>query len=465
MSILSVLTIGAQALKAQAAGVRTAGHNIANVGTPGYSRQRVQLSSAPPESEGGVSFGLGVQLDSVRSVVDDLLESELVALNSGVGFDDARSRALGSVEAAFPVTGGIEAALDAFFAAFSDLANHPAGTAERSALLGSAQALADLLRQTRNELATTQANLDKNLDAAVRRANAILPQIADLNAQIRIAESVGHPANDLRDQRQLLLQDLSRLVGINTTENAEGETTVFAGGLLLVSGDRNASFDATNLNPSGFRLVFYQAPGGTTFDATTFLTQGEIGATLRMRDTDLPDFLGRLDQLAKTLVDQVNLQHAAGYDLNGVTGTNFFDPIATVARAADSVRVNAAVAADPSSIAAAQAATTLPGDNRNALALAGLRTAAFAALGDLTLPDYFLTLLTDVGAQAKNATDALDFRQALLTDVQTRRDSLSGVSLDEEMTNLIQFQRAFEAASRLVQVGDEMYQTVLDMLG
>jgi flagellar hook-associated protein 1 FlgK len=465
MSILSILSIGTQALRAQASGVRTVGHNIANVGTPGFSRQRVELSTAPPESEGGVSFGLGVQLDGVTSVVDELLESELVALKSGVGFERAKSRALGSVESAFPLTGGIEAALDAFFAAVSAVANNPAGAVERVALVGKAQALADILRETRSDLVATQASLDRSLGGAVQRVNDILPQIASLNPQIRLAEADGNRANDLRDRRQVLVQELSELLGVTTFENDEGEIIVLTGGLLLVAGDRFASLDDSTLNPQGFRLVSYQAPGGTTFDATGLLSRGEIGAILEARDTDVAGFIANLDQLAKTLVDEVNLVHAAGYDLNGVTGTDFFDPIGAVPGAAASVRVSAAVTSDPSAIAAAQAPTTLPGDNRNALALAALQDAPVAALGGLTFLDYFLSLVTDIGTKAQNSNDALEFRQALLADAQTRRDSVSGVNLDEEMTNLIQFQRAFEAASRLVRVGDEMYLTLLEMLG
>jgi flagellar hook-associated protein 1 FlgK len=174
--------------------------------------------------------------------------------------------------------------------------------------------------------------------------------------------------------------------------------------------------------------------------------------------------LGRLDQLAKTFVDQVNTQHTAGFDLNGAPAGNFFNPIGAVAGAAGAVQVTAAIAADPSLIAAAQTAAGAPGDNRNALAMAGLQSIVFGALGNKTLQDYYLGLVQDVGSAAESASVQADFQQSLLTQAQARRDNLSGVSLEEEMTKLILFQRAFEASSVLVRTGDEMYQTIINMV-
>lgn len=457
MSILSTLLIGAQAMQMHQTSVQTTAHNIANVGTPGFSRQRIETSSAVP---------FGVEMGGMRSVVDNFLEAELLSLNGPLGFTEAESRALAGAEGAFSVTegSGIATALDAFFGALSDLANNPAGRVERVGLISKAQALGDTLRQTRDTLTTVQVNLDKDLHSAVRRVNELLPQIATLNREIALSEAGGQRANDFRDQRQLLLQELSGLTGATVLEGEEGQVTAVAEGILLVSGERATSLDDTNFDPSGFRLVFYQSPDGMSFDATSLLTKGEIGGLLTMRDTELPNFIGRLDQMAKTLVDTVNTQHALGFDLSGVAGGNFFNPIAAVSGAAAIMQVDSAVVSNPDLIAAAQTAAGVPGDNRNALALVDLQTTAIAALGNTTLKDYFLSLVGDVGVQAQTNKNSLDFQRSLLIQTQARRDAVSGVNLDEEMTNLIQFQRAFEAASLLVRTGDEMYQTVLEMV-
>jgi flagellar hook-associated protein 1 FlgK len=235
-------------------------------------------------------------------------------------------------------------------------------------------------------------------------------------------------------------------------------------GILLVSGQQAASLDDSTLNASGFHQVTFKNPEGASFEVTSLLQKGEIGGLLTARDTTLAGVLNQLDQFAKTLTDTVNTQHAQGFDLNGVAGGDFFTPIAAVSGAAGLVRVDPAVAADPHLIAAAQSATAVPGDNRNALALANLHNSVQAPLGNRTFKDYFLTLVGDVGQQVQASKESLDFQQTLFDQTLGRRESLSGVNIDEEMTNMIQFQRAFQAASRLIQVGDEMYQTMIEMV-
>jgi flagellar hook-associated protein 1 FlgK len=465
MSILTSFSIAAQAMAAQQKAIQTTSHNLANVATPGYSRQRLDLTSAYPIVQGQLTLGNGVSIDGVSSVMNRFSEAELLGHNGTLGFTQAEARALGGIQEAFPVTGGISEALSDFFAAWSSLSNNPGGQAERTAVIGKANALGDRLRETRSLLTNAQSNLDGELTQVVGQANSLLTQIADYNRQIAAVESGGQPANDLRDQRQVLLQEISRLTGATVLGGGQGEQlTVLAGGLLLVSGDRAATLDAGNLAPSGLHTVEYRSPEGLAFDATALFTKGELGGILAMRDVETPNMIGQLDQLAKTLVDEVNAQHALGFDLYGAAGGNFFNPIGAVPGAANIVQATAAVAGDPGLIAAAQTAAGAPGDNGNALALTNLQNSAIPALGNKTLQDYYLSLVQDVGAKAESAQNNLNFQESLLSQAQARRDGLSGVSIEEEMTKLILFQRAFEAASVLVRTGDEMYQTVLAMV-
>jgi flagellar hook-associated protein 1 FlgK len=285
-----------------------------------------------------------------------------------------------------------------------------------------------------------------------------------LNGQISSTEIRGVSANDFRDQRQVLLQELTHLTGATTREETTGDVTVIASGLLLVSGSRSATLHTDTVNPVGLHAVTYETPDGLTLDATSLLTQGEIGSVLDMRDREVQDIVDRLDQLAKTLVDEVNAQHALGFDMQGAAGGDFFTPIAATAGAASTVRIDPAITADPRLIATAATATTAPGDNRNALALANLQSAGFAALGGLTLQDHFLGLVGEVGSRAEIAQSRLHFEEALLAQTQARRESVSGVNIDEEMIKLIQFQRAFEASSLLVRTADSLYDALLLMV-
>jgi flagellar hook-associated protein 1 FlgK len=234
--------------------------------------------------------------------------------------------------------------------------------------------------------------------------------------------------------------------------------------LLLVGGVRFASLQTDIIGAGGLHNVTYVTPGGESLDATSLFSQGKIGSLLNLRDSQLPSMIDRLDQLAKTLVDQVNAQHALGFDLTGTAGGDFFTPIMATAGAAANVQVDSAIAADPRRIAAATAADTVPGDNRNAQALVNLQSTTFAALGNLTLQDSFLSLVGDVGSRVQIAQNQSTFQQALLTQTQARRESVSGVNIDEEMTKLIEFQRAFESSSMMVRTADQMYQSIIDMV-
>jgi flagellar hook-associated protein 1 len=464
MSILSTLSIAAQALKAQQLAIQTTGHNLANAATPGYSRQTVDFVSAHPSFEGGVILGQGVNVANIQRVVDRFSEAALLDLQAGSGYADARNQALASIQSAFPTSGGIDAALSSFFNALADLSNNPGGTAERISLIGKANALGQSLALTRQTLGAEQNNLDQNLQGAAQQVNGLVAQIATLNIQISTSEIGGQPANDFRDQRQSLLQQLTNLTGATTQEDASGQVTANVGGLLLVGGNRYATLKTDTLNSAGLHTVTYQSPDGSSFDATTLFSQGQIGSLLNLRDNQVPSIIGRLDQFAKTLVDQVNAQHALGFDLTGAAGGNFFAPLSATVGAAANVQVDSAIVADPRRIAAAAAANTVPGDNRNAQALATLQSTSSAALGGLTLQDHFLSLVGDVGSQAQTADSQAGYQHALLTQTQARRESVSGVSIDEEMTKLIQFQRAFESSSLMVRTADQMYQSLIDMV-
>jgi flagellar hook-associated protein 1 FlgK len=463
MGILTTLSIASQSLKNQQVGIQTIGHNLANAATPGFSRQRVELVTERPTFEGGVLLGQGANAAGIQRVVDRFVEAELVTLNRDIGGAEAEHQALAAIQEMFPTSGGIDEALSAFFGALSDLANNPSGLAERVSVLGKANALGQTLRQSRDFLTAAQRNFDDEIAGITSRVNLLTVQIAELNGQIKFTEAVGVEANDFRDQRQTRAQELVRLTGADVREEGDGQMTISSNGLLLVSGERASRLDSSTVNPAGFHQVTYESPSGLSFDATALFPAGKMGATLDMRDSRVQSIIDRLDQTAFTLVESFNAQHALGFDLNGSAGSNFFTPLATVAGAAANVKVNPALASDPRLIAAANAANAVPGDNRNALALVNLRSVPHAALGNLTIQDSYLALVGDIGAEVETAAVGLDFRQSLLTQTEARRESVSGVNMDEEMTKLILFQRAFEASSLLVRTADEMYSALIEM--
>jgi flagellar hook-associated protein 1 len=463
MGILTTLSLAAQSLKNQQAGIQTTGHNIANAATPGFSRQRVELLTESPTFQGGVMLGQGSKIAGVQRVVDRFLEAGLLTVNRDIGGTEAEHQALAAIQEIFPTTGGIDTALSAFFGALSDLGNNPSGVSERVSVIGKANAVGAALGQTRELLSASQRNLDDELQSITSRVNLLAEEIAGLNKQISFSEIGTVAANDFRDQRQIRIQELVRLTGATVREETDGQVTVISGGLMLVSGARAAALDSSTLNGAGFREVMFQTPDGLTLDASELFTSGKIGAVLDMRDRRVQGMIDRLDEIAITLVNTVNDQHALGFDLSGASGGDFFSAIGSVQGAAALVRVDAALASDPRRIAAASSATTVPGDNRNALALLNLQDASHASLGNLSLQDSYLALVGDIGLQVESAQTSLDFRESLLKQTQAQREAVSGVNMDEEMTKMIMFQRAFEASSLLVRTADDMYGELIEM--
>jgi flagellar hook-associated protein 1 FlgK len=464
VSILNTLSIAAQSLKNQQLNIQTTGHNLSNAATPGFSRQRVELSTELPLHQGTLLLGQGSKTTAVQRVVDRFLESALRAVNRDIGSVETEQRALTSIQEIFPTSGGLDAALGAFFSALSDLANNPAGIAERMSVVGKASVLGEGLRSTRDLLTASQRNLDEELQSTVSHVNALASQIAELNKQISIVETDLVEANDFRDQRQSRIQEIVRLSGATIRDESNGSVTVIMSGFALVSGGRAARLDSSTRNAAGHREIVFQGPDGLSFNASGVLgLGGKIGALVDLRDNRVQAYVDQLDEFAFSIVNAINSQHVLGFDLSGAPGSGFFSALPTSAGAAALVRVDDGIATDPRRVAAASSAATAPGDNRNILALLGLREVNQASLGGLTFQESYSELLGQLGNETASAQGKLEFREALLKQTQAQRESVSGVNIDEEMTKIIVFQRAFDASSLIVRTADEMYSELIEM--
>jgi flagellar hook-associated protein 1 FlgK len=457
MAISDILNAGRSSLIAQQRALRVNGNNIANVNTPGYSRQRAVLQAVP------IAAGGGVRVADVEQIVDRFVETRLLGQSSTAAGASARRDLLQGVQDLFPVgDASVNGALQDFFAAANELSAHPEDLAARNELLNRAEALASKLRGAAQGLAAVQREADGRATANVADANAALQHIADLNRAIALEEgTTGSSANELRDQRRAALGDLAKQIGIRTIENDDGSVDVYTrSGVSLVSGTDAKQLDARlganpGLDGAALHDVGVVAPDGSLIPLGSD-PGGAIGAQLVVRDADVPTQAAALDAIATTLRDAVNgvQTDPAGRDLDGLVGTAFF---AGTGAADFTVALG-----DPRGIAAAQ--STNPNDNANALALANLQTATFAGLSGQTLGGALGTLQSAIGGSVRDATDAATVEDGLLANVQAQRDAVSGVSLEEEFTDLIRFQRAFQAAAQLVTVGDNMLQELLGMV-
>jgi flagellar hook-associated protein 1 FlgK len=572
-----LLNTAKDALLTQQYAMDVVSHNIANVSTDGYSRQTPTIEAKTPGPYGGLIFGRGVELQDIQRQLDTFVETRLRERESDLSAMSEKETYLSVLEGVFDENSGnsISAQFDAFWNAWQDLSNNPSGSAERTIVYESGAHLAQSFQDIRNDLDRFDQELDLSLQAGTDKINRLTSQIATLNEQI-ISMEINANANDLRDQRDLLIRNLSEHLDIKVFEDSRGHLTVTTTqGYTLVSKTDHyeLSFESGE--------VRWEGSSGTV-DITETITKGKMGGWLEVRDALLPKYRSELDELAASVIWNVNQVHSQGVGLEGMTavtgtyeaadtgvaigdsGLTFADDVEAgeftmwvyepdgSLRASVDVTINdpsvdtlndvaagldgvGGVAAsfdadgrleisvgggatfvlsedpdDPSGVLAALGINTFfdgknardistneslnahkeyltagrvdpatgeiaVGDNTNALAVADLREQKVAmdrftyespdtpasSPGD-TFQGYYAYLIGSVGIKSESVQREQEYAEVVVNQLTQKRNDLSAVSLDEEMTNLIKYQHAYSAAAKLVSTADQMLQTLLE---
>jgi flagellar hook-associated protein 1 len=468
MSLLGILNTAQTGLIAQKAAIQVTSENIANMATPGYSKQTPIFQTAPTTLENGFPLGSGVVMSQVQRNYDDLLQTLLKKESSNNGESSTEQTNMLRIQQLFPdLTGdGLGKSLENYFNAWQDLTVNPQGAPERQAVLSSGNLLADNFKQINSYLTDLKTQANQSLSGLTSDINDKLKTIASLNEEILQVEIVSGNANELRDQRDLLVLDLAKKVGIDYKEERNGNLTIsLTSGETLVSGGKAGNF---SLQENGGKFDINLTQPGSSNTAVIDLTnsKGEVGGTLKVRDATVDSYLVQLDELAYNLANQVNSIHTAGYGLDNSTGNNFFSPPSAMAgySAVIGVAINKTdqVAAADADITSAASGT---GNNKNALSLAGLKDKAVStSAGNLSLGGYYNSLVSNVGVGVQNAQRATNLSNSVLIQMNNLRESQSGVSLDEEMTNLIKYQKAFEGSAKVINTATEMMDIVLGLV-
>lgn len=461
MSInFSAFEIGRRALNANQLGIEVTGQNIANVNTPGYSRRRVELVESAYQGIHGFPIGSGVTIAGVQSFRDIFIQGRIQTETGIAGRLTAERDALAPVETALQgsESGGLQSSINAFFGAFRDLEANPNSIPLRSLVGQRGNALANAFHGTRERLVDIQTATDNQLRSTVDQANALAEKIAGLNEQIRRIEAPGVEASNLRDERDVAVNKLAELTGARTTTNSDGTLTLSIGdGQPIVGGTTAYKLQAVDTPPNGLATITL---GG---DPAVF-TEGKL-AGLNNAISEVSTQIADLDALASAVVERVNTLHTSGTDADGNAGVNFFNPAPPAVTAAN-IGVNTAVLGNPRLVVASPltqpgATGTVAGAIANLLTddttTAGTRTGSFSSI--------FSSMIADAGERISSADNALETQAAVLAQATAQRDAVSGVSLDEEAINLLQYQKAFEAASRFIKVADEMTQMILSLAG
>lgn len=449
------LGIAVNSLIADQGALEVTSNNIANANTPGYTREQANLVEQTPVQIGNLLFGQGVDLQSIESIRDPVLELRIQQETQTQGQLSAFLGGANQVQSLFNETQGVglENVLSQFFNSFQSLSTNPTSIPLRQGVLSAAQNLVNAFNQTSSSLTQIQGGLDQEVTQDISQVNQLTSQIAQVDSQISSLQASAQNTGPLVDQRTQLVNQLSNLIGISVTNNVSGTYTLTTqNGSLLVVGNQSFNLQTQLNSTSGFQDVYSQGN-----DITSTITEGEVGGLIQARDQTIPSVQSSLDTLASSLVSSVNAQNEAGYDLSGNPGGDFFTPLSGTAGAASQISL---AITDPSEIAASSDGTT--GSNGNAVALADIQNQPIVGGEDVT--DYYANLVNNIGNQVSFATSQQQSEDALVQQLQNQLASVSGVSIDQEAANLVMYQQAYEASAKVVSVVDQLIETTIDMV-
>ncbi|MFL6099040.1 MAG: flagellar hook-associated protein FlgK [Actinomycetales bacterium] len=459
-STFSGLSTALNALMAQRQALDVAGQNIANVNTPGYTRQRAELEPVVAAGRGGLYAvaqepGWGVMVTDVSRLADALVDARQRGAHASQANLNDVSTTYTAIEQLMnePSTTGLSSQLTAFWAAWHDVANNPGDVSTRAALLAKAQTVTGTLNSSAQQLTSYWSTQRDQAVALVNDVNTTAQSVAQLNQQITNAKLSGGQANELSDQRDQLVLHLSELTGATSRANSDGSVDVMVGGSPLVHGphaERLILGGATAVDQTSSTPVSFSWAGG----GVASVSGGRLAASLQALNTTIPGVLASYDSVATTLASTVNAAHDTGQDLDGNPATDFFTSTGTVTAATISVAIT-----DPRKVASAVPSGTANLDGSLADRIAQLATSTTGA------DKVWSTAVSSVGVDSNRAATQATTAASVVKNADADRDSASGVSLDEELTGMLTYQRAYEGASRLLTALDQNLDTLINRTG
>lgn len=470
LGLYGLINLGARSLQAGRTGTEVTGHNIANANNPGYARQRLSVATSTPLPTAVGDQGNGVDVVSIDQVRDQFLDRQIQVEGSISGSLTAQQSALQQAEAALgqsldtsassganstsDATGtqhGLGEGINALFNEFQNVANEPSSLTERGILMMKAADLAQRFNQTDARLSAVRDGLNGKLSDDVAQANQLISEIAKLNHQITASTLNGTTANDLMDTRLGKIEELSKLIKVDVATGSDNGVDISVSGTTLVSGDQVAETLQTANNSDGQPIV--QTAAGTPLSPSG----GSIQGIIDVRDGVLKTLQDNINSLATNLITEVNNTHSAGFGLTGSSGALFF----TGTTAAD-IAANKDLAENPA-LVQASGTSGAANDNQTMLAMAQLANQPIAGLNGQTFSAGYSSAVASLGQAAASVNSQLSDQKVVQDMLTQQRNSLSGVSLDEEMANMITYQKAFQASAKIVSMVDDMLSTVINM--
>ena len=452
--------IGVRALTASQKALEVISHNIANINTDGYKKQDVVLKTTQPEgipqinrSISAGQLGSGVFVSEIKRMYDQYIERELNNELQNNGKWEAGIKSFEQIETILDETSdnGLRKMMDDYWNSLEDLGASPENYSVRKSLVENTKSLCSLFRSKYEKLQKLRQDINTEIELKIKDINNLASQIKDLNKLIKeISISQDNP-NDLMDQRDSLINQLNKIINIDVKETSFNQVDIFIGGTAIVRENNNFMVDASLNAETGF----YDIKWSDT-NRPVEVKNGELYSLLNFRDVYIPDIMNKLDNLANFFIIQTNNIHKAGFGLDGTsTGYDYF-----VGSSAADININPDIDSDITLIAASKNPNQ-PGDNSNIIDILNLRNQKILDSNTTKPDDYYNNMIVKIGVEAQQCERERQNSQLLLDKINERKESVSGVSLDEELVNMVKYQHAYNAAAKIINVMDSLFETII----
>lgn len=472
-STFGSLETGVRGLRANQLALQVTGQNISNTDTPGYSRQIAVMQASAPYTIPGINgdggagqIGTGVEVTQIARMRDEFIDAQLQDESSLMGRWEMRQSTLEQLEVVFnePSDTAISGRLTEFWNSLQELSTRSDDSSVRAAVRENAIVFADSVTHTYNQLTELQADLDDEVAVLTGKVNTIAAHIAELNGVIAKVKGSNQEPNDLLDQRELLVRDLAEQTNVSVITDSYGRYNISLGGTLLVAGDTYSRLAVKeNFENKGMNQVVWEKTG-----VEANINSGKIQGLFEMRDNEVGYYIGALNDFSSALITRFNTVHASGFGLENSNGNAFF-----TGSNASNIGVNPGIVDNLNWIAASadvSGGTGVPygaaGNGENAINLANvISRELLMGSGSVNLSQFYNGMIAKLGIDAEKANSTTDNQETLINYLEDRQESLAGVSMDEEMANLIKYQNAYNASARYVTAIDELLEKLINGTG
>jgi flagellar hook-associated protein 1 len=460
MAISNLLLTARDSLFAHRLAIDVTGGNVANVNTPGYTRQRVDMRSEGSANARGGNTQIGVAIDRVERIYNSYIESQVIEQTQNSSYSDTMLLGFQNIERVLDDTNGsgINDRLNKFWSSWENLSNNPAGKAERNDLLSAAKNLVETINSYKRNLDTINTDMNRSITDTVSQINHKIVEIRGLNEKLfGTGNSEIDTKSDLLDKRSKALKDLSGLINISQLENSDGTIDVYLpNGEPLVQGKTSRTLSVETDNTSLLSNIYFTDP---LKPLNGILTNGKLGAFIELQNTVIPKYIGYINDFTRELSASVNVLHTSGYDAYKNVGSDFFTITDLVNNPSGTIDINSIIIADPNRIAGSE---TVTGDGVIASKIATVQNELL--IDNATLNSFLATMVGEIGSQVSDAKMDSDYQTIIMNQLENQRESISGVSIDEEMIQLIKYQMGYTAAGKLVVSADEMLDTLMGLI-